>query len=133
MRLRRARLDSGHKLGRREGLDDVVVRPHLEGPGDEAVLAIGRHEDDRQVTSGHDVLHQVYSVDSRQHQVEEDQMGLLLLQKVRNIVGDRWPRSPRSRALIRASRMYLSACRSSSTARTRTCSRTDLGEGLAEI
>ena len=79
------RPDAGHKLGRREGFDDVVVRSHLEGPGDEPVLAVSGHEYYRHVSRGHDVLHQVDPVDSRQHQVEEDQMGPFLFHEAQPI------------------------------------------------
>ena len=60
-------------------LDDVIDGPHVKGPGDELVPAVGGHEDDGHVARSQDVLHQLDAVGPRQHEVKQDQIGLLQL------------------------------------------------------
>ena len=52
-----------------------------EGHSDELALDLGRKEDHRHVSRVQDVLHRLYIVCTRQHQVEKDQIGPLLFPK----------------------------------------------------
>lgn len=52
-----------------EGFDHVVGSAHVEGPGDQVVLAVHREEDDGHVLPPEDRFHHLQAVVSRQHEV----------------------------------------------------------------
>ena len=68
--------DPGNELGGGERFDDVVDGAHLEGFGDEVVLAVGGQEDDRDVAGGEDVAHDLDAVGVRKHQIQQHHMGV---------------------------------------------------------
>ena len=71
------RPDARREFGRRERLDHVVLGAGLQRPRDGLVAPVARDEDDRQVGELGHGLHQLDAVGPGQHQVEQDQLGLL--------------------------------------------------------
>ena len=65
------RPDPGDQLGRREGLDEVVDRPRLEGLRHDLVTAVAGDEDDGHIGELGDLPHQLNAVGVGQHQVEQ--------------------------------------------------------------
>ena len=76
--LAQGRPDPRRKLIRREGFDDVIHGPHIEGPAMSSSRPQVGGEDNRQVARSEDVLHQLDPVGPRRHQVEQDKIGHLL-------------------------------------------------------
>ena len=71
------RPDPGRQLGRREGLDDVVLGARFERAGDGLVAPVGGDEDDRQVGELGHARHQLDAVGAGEHEVEQHELRLL--------------------------------------------------------
>ena len=81
------RPDPRRELGRRKGLDDVVVGAGLKRPRDGLVAPVARDEDDGEVGEFRHDLHQLDPVGPGQHQVEQHQPGLLGPEDARQLPG----------------------------------------------
>ena len=80
------RPDPRRELRRREGLYDVIGGAHAEGRGDELVPAVGGKEDDRHVRRVQHLLHQLDAVSTREHEVQQHQLGPLFCQEAERLL-----------------------------------------------
>ncbi len=71
------RVDPRRELGRRERLDDIVGGAGLQGLGDGLAPFVAGDEDDRQIGQFGQLLHQLDPIGPGQHQVQQDELGLL--------------------------------------------------------
>ena len=69
-------LNPGHQLLGIKGLDDVVVRAQLKAENLIKDFALGGQHDDRRVGLGADLSADLIAVDARQHQIQQNQLGL---------------------------------------------------------
>ena len=74
------------ELSRRERLRHVVVRAELETDDAVSLLAPGRQHDHRQLRAVADPAAELETVHARQHQIEHDERGLILLDELAGAV-----------------------------------------------
>ena len=76
------RPDSGQQLGQAERLDQVVVRPRVEGEHPFRLLAPGGHHDDRHLGPLPQLAADVHTIAIGQAQVQQDHVGIGPVQRV---------------------------------------------------
>ena len=78
--------DAGQQLVDAERLGEVVVGAQVEGPHLVLLAPPGRHHDDPDRGVGPDVAAQVEAVGAGQHQVEQDEVGLVVAHQVDDVL-----------------------------------------------
>jgi hypothetical protein len=78
--------DPRDQLFRLERLDDVVIRAGLESQNHIYSVALGREHDDRHTRFGADLPADVDPVDTWQHQVEQDKIGMSVPEHLHRLV-----------------------------------------------
>ncbi len=76
-----ARADAGDELLGVEGLDDVVVGAGLEALDDVGRVGLRREHDDGDAGLGADEVAHLDAVEAREHEVEEHQVGLRVVER----------------------------------------------------
>jgi hypothetical protein len=101
------RADAAAELADRERLRDVVVRPELEAEDLVELVVAGREHDDRHRALGTEPLAHLEPVELGQHQIEHDQVDVLLPEPLQRLLAVTRVHDPESLALERIGEQFL--------------------------